>query len=189
MPDSDFRKGYPWLNAKKLDWNTFLKSESSKEDFSNYNTVLACDCAYRPQDVQSLVQTLKALLSRQDVETNRIHLFGPYNRAAYHQVIEWMEKDNELDVRVEWMELQRLRLQTDKDPSTIAQNWHGAAIVDAISSNGSLLVPHEKKLEEELKHSSPSKTKFLHVMAGFKDQISPGDMLSKTPTSPMADID
>ena len=86
------------------------------------------------------------------------------------------------------MELQRFRLQTNKEPSVSAQNWHGATIMDAISSNGPLFVPPGKDLEEELKQSSRSTTKFLHVVAGFKDQISPEDM-SRRRTSPMFDVD
>ena len=129
------------LKVIKLDWNDVLQDVRRQQEehhnnnqktilYSNYDTVLACDCAYRSRDVPALTETLKALLVKpqqsslndnhndaacppanfESGRNNKIHLFGPYNRASYHEVIECLERDDNLQVQVEWIELKRYRL-------------------------------------------------------------------------------
>lgn len=206
------RQGPSTLKTTKLDWNDIVQANSNLNDLDDapstncYQTVLACDCAYRTQDVSGLAQTLKALLSKQDnnngnssCNKNLIHLFGPYNRAAYHEVIQWMENDPELDVQVDWIELQRFRLQasattTPSSTNSNSQEKKGwpAAMMDATSVTDPFLLPPPSRygLEDELKQASQSRTKFLHVTASYKKRQSlQDDNVSKQPSPSMTDID
>lgn len=200
------------LEVQKMDWNDVLREEASVASSpkkQQYNTVLACDCAYRKDGVKALAATLKALLSKTSNDTpkkdnhrnddptgvrNKIHLFGPYNRAVYHSLIEVLQKDERLDVHSEWLELNRYRLAAPSSTvnntanhvrKSLQQHHH---VVDATSvfqhpynahslhDDGDahdvptyrLDNPTLKQLEDELSDASKSTTKFLHVTASFR---------------------
>ncbi|CAB9509545.1 expressed unknown protein [Seminavis robusta] len=172
------------LQAKKLDWNDVLhastnhNNDASTRPEKKYNTVIACDCAYRRQDVASLKATLKSLLHRDpdkegqpQSDSNCIHLFGPYNRSAYHQVIEMMKQDDELEVHVEWMQLSRYRLSarhhTNETPASSSKAPY-PGLMDQWFHHGENPSHELQPLDEALKDSSKSSTKFLHVTAQFK---------------------
>ena len=204
------RKSDNTLEVQKIDWNDIFCEETSLSSSHNrqqYNTVLACDCAYRKDDVKALAVTLKALLVKTSNDNtnddsnrndntngarNKIHLFGPYNRAVYHSLVEVLKKDKSLEVHLEWLELNRYRLATtsttEKNAATHVsknqQQHHLSRVIDATSV---LKHPYNarglhddkdehhdpdnlalKQLEDELSDASKSTTMFLHVTASFR---------------------
>jgi len=200
------------LTVMKLDWNQVLRnvqcqdhgSQSTTSSTNKYNTVLACDCAYRSRDVPGLTGTLKALLislpeqqqeSNSPTLQNQIHLFGPYNRSTYHEVIECLEQDDSLEVQIECIDMNRYRLEAGK-PST---SKNTDSVVD------SMFYQHQRQhhygydpyndnrsninLEEELQHASRSCTKFLHVSASFKSAKLKAGQGRRTRSVSLSDID
>jgi Lysine methyltransferase len=174
------------IQVKHLDWGDVLKDKRQPDNarcHETYNTVIGCDCAYRTQGNFALKETLKSLLRREDhrnnlMESNRdknscIHLFGPYNRAAYHELIDIMERDEQdLQVHVEWMELTRYRLAAGKpDSMPTTKQDAPSGIHFPFTSQSHQCRPRGYDLlqrEDELKHASKSATKFLHVVATHK---------------------
>jgi hypothetical protein len=182
------------IQVQHLDWCDVWKKKQQQRHtpHQSYHTVIACDCAYRTQDVLALKETLKALLHRDedqpkhlDRNTDRnssIHLFGPYNRAAYHELIDIMERDEELQVQIEWMELCRYRLLAAGNTDSPSTNQHDAIQYPFTATQYNHpcrprgydylwedeLKHSQSVWEDELKQASKSATKFLHVVATLR---------------------
>lgn len=167
------------MQTLHLNWNDFDNQPK------HYNTVLACDCAYRSQDVPGLVKTLKSLL-KDDNQHNRIHLFGPYNRVAYQELIQWMGNDEDLRVQVEVMELQRFRLTA---PPAADQNNDLSSLLQDATSLTNQFGASFHRLEDELKDASQSSTKFLHLTATYCNKHSSQEEAERARSSSLSDID
>lgn len=169
------------MRTLRLDWN------DSNDQTKQFNTVLACDCAYRNQDVAGLVKTLKSLLSsrQDDNQHNRIHLFGPYNRVAYQELIQRMDSDEDMRVQVEVMELRRFRLATsDENTDWNSMLQDATSVTDPFASCTSF-----RRLEDELKDASQSSTKFLHLTATYWNRDSSQKESERARSSSLSDID
>jgi len=75
------------IRVSKLDWNEICSENLSLTE--QYDTILACDCAYRLRDVVPLGNALNSLLRRDTA--SRIHLFGPGERAAFQELVKVRE--------------------------------------------------------------------------------------------------
>lgn len=205
------------LRVQKVDWNDALLhgqpcSNDTSDQHQKYNTVLACDCAYRKGDVPALAATLKSMLllptneNENSESDNKMHLFGPYNRGAYLSLIEFLEQDESLDVQSEWVELNRYRLAVHDDDHQSAQRQQDARTTgdskslrqDATSVSQHPYNGHhpahnnaynqtDQQLEEELREASQSRTKFLHVSASFRKEK--GKDTQTVSNTPLSDID
>jgi len=109
---------FPSWRVETLDWGDFVSSNSGKRRHQTYDTVIACDCAYLHRDVETLSRTVKELLSEKT--SSKIHLFGPYNRSALLEVIQFLKDQLNMDVNIEWLELNRHRLK----PSSRSMSHH-----------------------------------------------------------------
>ena len=128
----------PSIRVTKLDWYSFNPWHCNR-----YNTVIACDCAYRHEDVPVLGQTLYRVLNRNDPHA-RIHLLGPENRAVLHQLIAYLRDDLGLRVASHVVPVDRRRLRPSATHS--ASQWKHASLDECD-------VPH------------PSVGLYLHVTA------------------------
>lgn len=115
------------LHVKPLDWYDFLNMTGNAPDFvGRYDTVLACDCAYRYQDMPALVRTMVQLLRKEPDEglppltktAAKIHVFGPSNRGGLMKLIEELRKVDILTVHLESIDMAKSRLDPqEKDIS------------------------------------------------------------------------
>jgi hypothetical protein len=128
-----------------LDWNDFLDPVKS-ESHGKYNTVIACDCAYLHTHTEALSKTLSGLLH--DDLSSKIHLVGPYNRSAMHEVIRYLQDSLQLDVLIEMIEMNRYRLKP-------VHNHCRESKVPSV---------------DECAYASKSNVKFLHVTASHKTE-------------------
>jgi predicted nicotinamide N-methyase len=139
----------PTVYIAHLDWYDVAKSSDSSID--KYDTVIACDCAYRYEDNPALCQALTALLSKKD--SSQIHMFGPYNRAALQGCVQYLTDDLGLEVYLEWIDVQRSRLK-GKSTKKRLRPWNNTS----------------EEQETFLKASSSS-VKVLHVTAVRRRQL------------------
>jgi hypothetical protein len=101
---------FPPIQVSKLDWDDYVNPKADgKNNKKTYHTVIACDCAYLHTEIEALSRTVKGLL-REDISA-KIHVFGPYNRSALHAVIKYLQEELDLDVSIEWIEMNRYRLK------------------------------------------------------------------------------
>jgi hypothetical protein len=143
---------FPPIHVNELDWNDFMDPKTDgMSNHKTYHTVIACDCAYRHTEIEALSRTVKGLL-REDASA-KIHLFGPYNRSAFHEVIQYLQEQLDLDLFVEWVEMNRYRLK----PGSREKNH------DWGQSSTSM---------DECAYASKSIVKFLHVTASRKTDKS-----------------
>jgi predicted nicotinamide N-methyase len=110
------------LHVSKLDWYDFLHPHSSFEKPSLpanqvFDTVIACDCAYRPQDIAALAATMTSLLRD---EHSQIHIFGPSNRNRLEELLTLLREEYQLSVTVQPLEMERYRLRPPKDGSHLS---------------------------------------------------------------------
>ena len=101
------------IQVGKLDWNDFV-SLDEKAHQKRYDTVIACDCAYLHNHVSVLSRTLQGLLKKENGKhppRPTIHLFGPYNRSALHEVIRYLSDELGMHVMLESVEMSRFRLK------------------------------------------------------------------------------
>jgi predicted nicotinamide N-methyase len=153
----------PPIQVAELDWDEFVNPKMDG-NHKTYHTVIACDCAYLHTEIQALSRTVKGLL-REDASA-KIHLFGPYNRSALHAVIKYLQEQLDLDVCVEWVEMDRYRLKPgsrEKNPD---------------------LGQYTSTSMDECAYASKSIVKFLHVTASHKTNKS-----HKHDDESLADID
>lgn len=146
------------VNVSKLDWNDAVmtnncdateRDTSSRRSRKTYQTILACDCAYRFDDVPVLSRAMKTLLDPSSRDA-RIHVFGPYNRTAYHQLIHSLREELDLDVELEWIEIHRYRLKPGR------KHW--------MNSSGDGEATNE--------YATKATAKFIHVSASYKQITS-----------------
>jgi len=148
------------IQTRKVDWYDSLCKEKTEQTLEEtFDTVLACDCAYRTQDIPALAATLKMKLRRPSTlsegtcSRNKMHLFGPYNRAAYLALIDFLKQDEHLCVEREWIEMHRTHLAASTASTTRTESPADDA--------------------KELEKASKSSTKLLHVTAVFQGQAVP----------------
>jgi len=143
------------VNVSKLDWNDVVTNECDSTEIDTscsrktYQTILACDCAYRFDDVPVLSRAMKTLLDPNGRDA-RIHIFGPYNRTAYHQLIHFLREEPDLDVELEWIEIHRYRLKPGR------KHW--------MISSGDGTATDE--------YATKATAKFIHVSASYKQITS-----------------
>lgn len=176
----------PHMCVKRMDWYEVLEEQKlGQKQTQQYNTVIACDCAYRIKDAEALSGSLKALLLPDKNDDylpadcpkphNKIHLFGPYNRVAFQETIQLLKDDKELEVKVDSIEMSRYRLQA-KSAATVTDAT--SVIQHPYHSHDSMASEYieEWKLEEELQHAaSQSMPKFLHVTAFYRNDKIPAE--------------
>eukprot|EP00536_Pseudo-nitzschia_multiseries_P001994 jgi/Psemu1/301158/fgenesh1_kg.26_\ len=103
------RTSVPPINVAKLNWYDFLERRRSPLDHTQqYDTVIACDCAYLYPDIIALTSTMKGLLKRK--KTSRVHIFGPSNRGGLHELVSKLREENYFDIREEYIDMVRYRL-------------------------------------------------------------------------------
>jgi hypothetical protein len=142
----------PPIQVSELDWNDFVNPKADgKSKHKTYHTVIACDCAYLHTETEALSKTVKGLMRKE--ASAKIHLFGPYNRSAFHEVIKYLQEQLDLDVCLEWIEMNRYRLK----PGSREKNH------DWGQSSTSM---------DECAYASKSIVKFLHVIATHKTNDS-----------------
>jgi predicted nicotinamide N-methyase len=204
MKNSDVndKKNKSIMEVKKLDWYEVLdpcERDQKQQPRQGYQTVIACDCAYRLQDAQALSETLKALLAKNGSGNmgNAIHLFGPYNRVAFHEVIDLLGSDDSLDVHVDWIEMKRFRLQANPPPAVVDKSS------DTDNSPSSSFINHPYydhsgmkdqnydgwKVRNELKFASQSTSKFLHVVAKYRPPTDTDGGNRRQRSTSLSDID
>ena len=164
----------PPIRLAKLDWYDFARpssSDTTQQHVHEYDTVIACDCAYRYPDLATLATAMESLLRRS--QGSNIHLFGPINRSALHELTRLLRDDKGMHVVMERLEMQRYRLKP-------LAGW-----------NNSRYMTHANKLfellaeQEECPYAGRCVPRFLHVSASLQDSKSPRSQ-SKTA---IADID
>jgi hypothetical protein len=99
------------VQIAKLDWYDFLshqqQSERSMMMCRKYDTVIACDCAYHPRDIEALACTIPSLLRNQH---SQAHIFAPSNRIGLEQLLGLLRVEHDMIVTVESLEMERFRL-------------------------------------------------------------------------------
>ena len=154
-------------HVEHLDWNDCMDERKSSATF---DTVLASDCAYLYPDVVALSQAM-ALLCR-DAQS-RIHVFGPYNRGALHELVIRLRDELNMNVTLDWIVMRRGRLKP-------VQGLTHSSFQDLAS------IHHYCRTQNECSFASRKKAKFLHITAWHKDS-SDRDKKSVKPS--LADID
>jgi predicted nicotinamide N-methyase len=151
------------IQVTKLDWYDFLRrTEKSLDHAEKYDTVIACDCAYRYPDIVALVSTMKGLLKRK--KTSKVHIFGPINRGGMLRLISKLRQDKSFDVREEYIDMARYRLDApcsiDNDiANDNLQSHHVDPLQDVISSS---------YRDQTCKFYSRYDSKFLHVTCSLR---------------------
>jgi predicted nicotinamide N-methyase len=160
----------PSMKVCQLDWYDFARQgEASKQHLHKYDTVIACDCAYLYPDVVALSTAMEALLKRG--EQSKIHLFGPYNRGALHELVRQLKEEKGLELTMEVFDMQRYRLKP-------LEGWDHSKYSD-----------NSEKLSEYMRHEDESQfaakynARFLHVIASLPEAKKPSNNIF------MSDID
>lgn len=97
------------ISVAKLDWYDFLLSNCERPSFvQKYDTIIACDCAYRHRDIAALASTMKSLLRD---ERSQIHVFGPSNRSGLDELLTLLRTEHQLSVTFEILKMERYRLR------------------------------------------------------------------------------
>jgi predicted nicotinamide N-methyase len=152
-----------------LNWYDFMNTKE-KDSSKKYDTVLASDCAYLYPDVVALSSTM-ASLCRKD-QQSRIHVFGPYNRGALHELTIQLRDEFDMNVIVSWLEMSRYRLKPHADLTN--SNFSNVAYIHSYCAS-----------EEECPYASRKTAQFLHITAWHK---TPAD--ERTQANPsIVDID
>jgi hypothetical protein len=143
---------FPPIQVSELDWDDFVNPKTDgTSNHKTYHTVIACDCAYLHTEIEALSRTVKGLLKGD--ASAKIHVFGPYNRSALHAVIKYLQEELDLDVSIEWIEMNRYRLKPGSREKR--HDWG--------QSSTSM---------EDCAYASKSTVKFLHVTASHKTEKS-----------------
>ena len=162
-------KGLPWkgnvtpIQVTKLDWNDFVEAGATSPHYRQYDTVIACDCAYLHTDIEVLCKTVLGLLREDNARTSppaTIQLFGPCNRSALHEVIRWLNNDNlGMDVVLETIDMSRFRLKParrDLDLVCSKRSWQEVAVNDcAFASNAKATFLHVRVSKKKPKTTTP----------------------------------
>ena len=172
-PSSSTAHDLPHLSVAKLDWN-----EVSLEHVQQYDTVVACDCAYLYSDIDILASTMISLIK--PGSNSRIHIFGPNNRGALQELVQHLKKQPSLDVTVHTLTLTRHRLRPQV-------GWtYEAHQENMLHSQSSILTPFS---DENHDHptSRTSTATFLHATVSFSTEKEKKGSTKKQ--SSLTDID
>lgn len=137
----------PPIEVSRLDWNDFL-CEDTSSNFQSYDTVIACDCAYLYTSIEALGKTLHGLLNKSNPSA-RVHMFGPYNRSAFHEVIRYLKDELNMEVVLDWIDMSRYRLKPGKRDASPLNDY--VRMDDCV-------------------YASNAKARFLHVRAYLKTE-------------------
>jgi predicted nicotinamide N-methyase len=142
------------VQIAKLDWYDFLSQQSERSMLvcQKYDTVIACDCAYRHRDIEALACTIASLLRNQH---SQAHIFAPSNRIGLEQLLGLLRVEHEMRVTVESLEMERFRL----------------APIEETTTNDTIL---------QCPYATSHASSFLHIICSPK--ISGGVLLSKDPS-------
>ena len=139
------------LHVRKLDWYEFLPDAFEKsENTQKFDTIIACDCAYRHRDIEALASTMRSLLRD---ENSEIHIFGPSNRSGLDELLQQLQKMNGLSVVTESLEMERYRLVPSKD-----LRYQGRPPSDPDKS--------------EYPYMASYTSRFLHIVCSSKENIT-----------------
>lgn len=140
------------LSVSKLDWYDFLPHSFEKSTVPNqlFDTIIACDCAYRHQDIAALAATMTSLL-RDD--NSRIHIFGPSNRSGLDDLLALLREEYELSVTVQPLDMERYRL---RPPSS--ERSHLSDLMDSVVGIGG----------HEFLYATLSLSSFSHIICSPK---------------------
>lgn len=118
------RSGNIPMYVSALDWYDAVREP--KRHTHKYDTIIACDCAYRSPDIVALVATMKAALRD---EQSRIHVLGPDNRGGFQELIRHLKQDDSLSVAVHTVDLQKFRMKPRKGfrRSDFSDHWERSA--------------------------------------------------------------
>lgn len=146
----------PAMNVCQLDWYDFgREGEASKQHLHKYDTVIACDCAYLYPDVVALSTAMEALLKRG--EQSKIHIFGPYNRGALHELVRLLKEEKGLELTMEVFDMQRYRLKP-------LEGWDHSRYSD----NSDKLLEYMRH-QDESEYAAKYDARFLHVIASLPE--------------------
>jgi predicted nicotinamide N-methyase len=152
------------IQVAKLDWYDFLRRTGKSLDHAEkYDTVIACDCAYRYPDIVALISTMKGLLKRK--KTSKVHIFGPINRGGMLRLISKLRQDGSLDVREEYIDMARYRLEAPSsiDNDTINDNLQSHHHVDPLQD-----VMSSSYRDQTCNFYNRYDSKFLHVTCSLR---------------------
>lgn len=154
-----FLKSFPSISSisvEELDWYDILqRTRKSLKHSEQYDTVIACDCAYDYTDIAALIGTLKGLLRKK--KTSKAHIFGPTSRGGLRKLISELKQDPSLQVDVECIEMERYRL----DPPHTKEGVQSLDDVRTIVSSSSISNDNESQLHSKFN------SEFLHVTCSF----------------------
>ena len=153
---SPHRTDPPQVQVLKLDWN----EDVDRSMVQRYDTIIACDVCYLYPDIEPLVQTIQKLLKQDGC----LHLFGPYNRAAFQQLCQRLHQD--MDVTIESLGLERFRLKPAESAA------RSKPLVESV-------------LPRERVYASKSQANILHVTVRHRKAQDE----SRQPPSDMRDLD
>ena len=146
------------LTTCLLDWRDFSQNKN-KHLMGLYSTVVACDCAYLHSHTKALGDTLFGLLDKTSPRAT-IHIFGPYNRSAFDELIEYIKDEFRMELDIDWIEMERYRLKPRR------RMLESIGLADGV-------------------YASKSTAKFMHVRA----TITASNANTKTTSRHFSDID
>ncbi|KAL7579839.1 hypothetical protein ACA910_004852 [Epithemia clementina (nom. ined.)] len=137
----------PPFYVKQLQW------ELAGEENQQYDTLIACDVAYLHTQVDVLVQAIKTLVAKGGC----FHIFGPYNRVALQQVCRLLQEEEDFDITLEFIELERYRLRpysskaklNDVDVNTAYQSKSRASFLHATAKRRNHANTDKEKLSRK----------------------------------------
>jgi len=149
-----------YVYVSKLDWYDFLSANLERRlfDCQQYDTIIACDCAYRQEDILALAATIQSLLRNPQ---SQAHIFGPYNRTGMEELLTLLRNRLGMSVTTERLEMERIRLSPVY--GDIDSIWNGAV--------------------EDCPYISRFSSSFLHIMCSL--QIGTTESDSKNHLSDM----
>ena len=143
-----FLQSFPFfssISVEELDWYDIVqRTEGSNNHREQYDTVIACDCAYDYTDIAALVGTLKGLLRK--TKTSKAHIFGPTSRGGLHKLISELKKEPSFEVHVEYIGMERYRL----DPPRTNQGLQ--SLDDVRTMISSSIEKNDSKFDSEFLH-------------------------------------
>ena len=152
------------IQVTKLDWHDFLRGTGKSLDHAEkYDTVIACECAYRYPDIVALISTMKGLVKRK--KTSKVHIFGPINRGQMLRLISELRQDESFHVREEYIDMARYRLEAPSpiDNDTFNDGLQSHHRVDPLQD-----VMSSSYRDQACKFYSRYDSKFLHVTCSLR---------------------
>jgi predicted nicotinamide N-methyase len=140
------------MQVAHVDWYDYVDEHNGHEtptttEHQRYDTVLASDCAYLYPDILALSRAMVSLCKRDGI----IHVFGPCNRGALHELVLQLRDVLHMDVVLDFIEMSRYRLKPPK--------YNYATFPDASH------LRHFCRSQDECIFASKNAAKFMHVRA------------------------